>query len=432
MCRCCLRRSRLGLSRALGSVLPQAPSLVRWWTRAPPQKYTRRVRITASSTSGGGAFGAACEIAVVVPALDEEQFLGDCLGSLAAQRERDRPFAPDRFAVVIVDNGSVDGTAHVARRFAAAHPTMRIDVVAEPRPGVAIARRTGFDWAAERLRSGRVFVASTDADTRVPSRWLEGILDTAAREPTARYFGGSFTYDAPFLRLLDRFAHTASVWRRLNRVVAPLQGVETVGSNFAVERDAYRALAPMPLFTVGEDLAFGELCVARGFRGAWLPHAVITSERRAIGDPRDFLTGDRRMAAWGQHGRDRFQPFREKASGDPFANIAGSEERELVRRCLRYFVRHHVVKPLVLVPALREPTLKGALGLCPNRFSALVEARLAARAPLHDFTLEDVVLDVDAAAHGEILAALEARIERAADGEGATNDVPFHCRGAVA
>ncbi|MCE7083004.1 glycosyltransferase family 2 protein [Streptomyces sp. ST2-7A] len=90
---------------------------------------------------------------VVVPARDEETGLPATLTALAAQRDRD-------FALVVVDNASVDGTADVARRFASAAP-FPVHVVVEPEPGAGSAADTGFRYA---IGAGARLPARTDAD----------------------------------------------------------------------------------------------------------------------------------------------------------------------------------------------------------------------------------------------------------------------------
>ncbi|MFN8110114.1 MAG: glycosyltransferase family 2 protein [Thermoleophilia bacterium] len=94
-------------------------------------------------------------VSVVVPALNEERYLGECLASLMAQ-------TGVAFEVIVVDNGSTDGTSAVAAAAGAR-------VVHEPRRGVCNARQAGL--AAAR---GEV-VVSADADTVYPAGWLAGI-----------------------------------------------------------------------------------------------------------------------------------------------------------------------------------------------------------------------------------------------------------------
>ncbi len=69
----------------------------------------------------------------VVPAYDEERHLGGCLAALARQT-----YPANHFEIIVVDNGSTDATAEIARRH-------RARVVVEPRKRVARACQTGFE-----------------------------------------------------------------------------------------------------------------------------------------------------------------------------------------------------------------------------------------------------------------------------------------------
>jgi glycosyltransferase involved in cell wall biosynthesis len=105
-------------------------------------------------------------IAVVVPFLDEATHLGELLDSLAGQTRR-----PDR--LLLVDDGSRDGSTAIATRFAREHRWAR---VARRRPqrrsrdrlagGTAAA---AFAWGAEQLGTSWDVVAKLDADLRLPT-----------------------------------------------------------------------------------------------------------------------------------------------------------------------------------------------------------------------------------------------------------------------
>ena len=103
---------------------------------------------------------------VVIPAFNEQAYLGACLASLAAQDY------PGAFEVIVVDNNSTDDTAVIA---AAAGAT----VVVEPERGVCHARQRGTEVARGEI------VISTDADTTFPPGWLSGIDAAFARHPGA-------------------------------------------------------------------------------------------------------------------------------------------------------------------------------------------------------------------------------------------------------
>lgn len=93
---------------------------------------------------------------VVIPAYNEEQFIGDCLDSLLRQ-----DFG-DPCEIIVVDNNSTDDTAAVAKSHGAT-------VVREERQGVCWARQRGSEMA-----TGEIII-STDADTVYPANWLSRI-----------------------------------------------------------------------------------------------------------------------------------------------------------------------------------------------------------------------------------------------------------------
>ena len=114
---------------------------------------------------------------VVIPAFNEQEFLGPCLASLAAQDY------PDSFEIIVVDNNSTDRTASIA---AAAGVT----VVFEPERGVCQARQRGTEAARGE------FIVSTDADTTVTPGWLSGIDRSFARHPGAVAVAGPCRFTA--------------------------------------------------------------------------------------------------------------------------------------------------------------------------------------------------------------------------------------------
>ena len=141
---------------------------------------------------------------IVIPALDEEGYLSDCLWSLAAQ-----DFAGD-VEVIVVDNNSTDRTAAIARSFGAI-------VVHEARAGVCWARQRGTA-----LARGEIIV-STDADTTFDPGWLTRINQAMVQYPSCvavggpcRFSAGSPFWGAMYPRLL--FGTVALVRRVTGRV----------------------------------------------------------------------------------------------------------------------------------------------------------------------------------------------------------------------
>lgn len=108
---------------------------------------------------------------VIIPARDEEAFIGRCLDSIAAAAN---PFPPGSVEVVVVLNRCTDGTEAIARRFGAV-------VVTEDGKNLARIRNAGAGAA-----SGEILV-TIDADSVMSPRTLTEIDRVMA---TGRYVGG--------------------------------------------------------------------------------------------------------------------------------------------------------------------------------------------------------------------------------------------------
>jgi glycosyltransferase involved in cell wall biosynthesis len=97
-------------------------------------------------------------VSVIVPVRDRRAMLRDMLDALAAQTFRD-------FEVIVVDDGSTDGSADEARRDEAAGLAVR--VVPNAGRGAYAGRRTGV------AMSSAEYLAFTDSDCVPGERWLE-------------------------------------------------------------------------------------------------------------------------------------------------------------------------------------------------------------------------------------------------------------------
>lgn len=99
---------------------------------------------------------------VIVPALDEAVGVAGCVRALAAQTQRD-------ISVVVVDNGSTDGTADVALATGSALG-LDLHVVTEQERGAGCAADTGFRYA---IAAGAELLLRTDADCRPAPDWVQ-------------------------------------------------------------------------------------------------------------------------------------------------------------------------------------------------------------------------------------------------------------------
>lgn len=129
-------------------------------------------------------------VSVVIPAYNEERYIGNALKSLLEQDFQN-------FEIIVVDNGSEDKTREIARNFGA-------KVVLEEKKTVGSARQRGV------LEAKGEIIAMTDADTILPPYWLSRIVEEFQRDKELVAFGGLYQlYSGPILaRLWIRyFAH---------------------------------------------------------------------------------------------------------------------------------------------------------------------------------------------------------------------------------
>ncbi len=109
------------------------------------------------------------DVAVVIPNWNGRRWLSGCLASLAAQQSAPR-------AVVVVDNGSDDGSLHY---LAAEHPDVRV---------VALGRNTGFAHAVNRgieACHGYELVALINTDVVLEADWLARLVAALRSDPQA-------------------------------------------------------------------------------------------------------------------------------------------------------------------------------------------------------------------------------------------------------
>ncbi|MFF3685047.1 CDP-glycerol glycerophosphotransferase family protein [Streptomyces sp. NPDC002187] len=109
-------------------------------------------------------------LSVVVPVYNVDEFLEECLGSLAGQSLRD-------IEVVMVDDGSTDGSAEIARAFA--EKDARFRLVSQENAGLGAARNTGIRHARGE------FLTFVDSDDVVPAGAYEKMvasLDTSGSD----------------------------------------------------------------------------------------------------------------------------------------------------------------------------------------------------------------------------------------------------------
>lgn len=130
------------------------------------------------------------EVSVVIPAYNEEKLIERCLKSLVKQ-----DFPRRQYEIIVVDNGSTDKTASLAKKYAD-------KVVYEPKKGLMYARKRGFDEAQGEI------ILRTDADAYVPYNWISRAVRIFRDYPDADAITGWYFID-------KKDAHFSNAWSRI-------------------------------------------------------------------------------------------------------------------------------------------------------------------------------------------------------------------------
>jgi glycosyltransferase involved in cell wall biosynthesis len=197
--------------------------------------------------------------------LDEAAGLSATLEALARQT-LPRP----RLEVIVVDNGSTDGTLDVAAEWSARHPGVRVVPELEVRSSYA-ARNRGLENAAAAV------IAFTDADCRPDPRWLEaGLAALEGAEVVAGRIEMTFRQGRPKLwEYLD-----AATWLDQRRYVD--EHGFGVTANLFVRRRVFEAVGRFRTDLVsGGDYEFGRRLARHGVRVGYAPDAVVRHPARA-------------------------------------------------------------------------------------------------------------------------------------------------------
>lgn len=207
-------------------------------------------------------------ISVVIPALNEEREIGECLESLACQTFTD-------FELIVVDNGSTDTTVSIARAYG-------VQVVHEPRRGPSYARDAGFQAARANI------IATTDADTVVPLGWLQRIYRAFEEDSdVVAVFGPLRTKSASAPTSLGNFLlpYLDTGLVRGQQLAWNLGRPLFSGTNFAVQRKAFlkaqgfQSLKDGLVYANGEDILLG-LKLHRLGKVQHLPELVVLTSAR--------------------------------------------------------------------------------------------------------------------------------------------------------
>ena len=108
-------------------------------------------------------------ISVVVICCNEEEFIEECLASLASQ-----DYPSSLFEVLIIENGSIDNTRELIKSFIKNYTNMHL--IVSDVCGIAVNRNRGISEANSK------YVAFIDADCTAERDWLSSLVNVFQEE----------------------------------------------------------------------------------------------------------------------------------------------------------------------------------------------------------------------------------------------------------
>lgn len=223
-------------------------------------------------------------LGVVIPVHNEEDLVSGALDAVSDSLHEVSSLEIGCEVVVVLD-ACVDRSARLSaewQRRLAQSSAVRVSLVTCDARNVGIARRLGCAAVLNTLRDidpARVWLATTDADSRVPRRWLRSQL-LRHEEGRDVWAGRVHVNDwALHRRILQ------TTWQReYDSERQPIHG-----ANLGFNAGLYLAAGGFPPLRSGEDRALVRAMAARG-ANCWFDDSlrVVTSARRVARAPRGF------------------------------------------------------------------------------------------------------------------------------------------------
>ncbi len=207
-------------------------------------------------------------VSVIVPVLNGMPTLGQLLDQLAAQT-----YPLERWELVVVDNGSTDGSVEYLNQFCANHPWARL--LHEERRGPSAARNTGI-----RASRGEI-LAFIDSDCIPGPTWLAELV-SAFTDRTVWAAGGLLKSAAP-TTLTEAFSARQEILNQEDFFKArPYKPPFLLTANFAARRAVFERIGLFEeSLRVGEDADFCWRILDAGGKLALVRGAIVAHRHRS-------------------------------------------------------------------------------------------------------------------------------------------------------
>lgn len=204
------------------------------------------------------------KISLIIPAYNEEKYIGACLTSV-------EKYGKEFFEVIVINNASTDKTADIARNFSF------VRVIDEPKKGRPYARARGLSESRGEL------VAYIDADCCLSSNWFDIIFKEFNKDKKLVALSGPVRYHD--LSVSQYFFAQALIWISIP-ITYRIVGYTILAGNFVAKKEILLKAGGFDenLLFYGDDADLARRMSYYGKVKFRMNFFVYTSGRRIIND----------------------------------------------------------------------------------------------------------------------------------------------------
>lgn len=191
---------------------------------------------------------------VIIPVLNEEQYIGKILKSLDEQTEKD-------FEVVIVENGSSDSTEDVIRN-TETEVSYPIRLVRCPQRGISYARNFGAKYAEG------TYLVFFDADGIPVKIWLKTAQNEFKNRPGVNALSGLYYYKHPTKWYKTAYYNLDTLIVYFSIVISQIiYGTKVLpGNNLVIEKTFFKEIGMFPHVVCEDVELFHRVCKDKSIR----------------------------------------------------------------------------------------------------------------------------------------------------------------------
>ena len=222
-------------------------------------------------------------VSILIPARNEGLVIRETLTAMA-----NLDYPKDRLEVLLLDDGSTDGTPEIAEELAREFPFIRVVRVEGGGKGKSYVLNYGL-----KLAKGEV-IAVYDADNRPEQGALKGLVSMLdERTPAVTGKVRTLNWNR---NVLTRFICMEYLYFQLAGQAGKAKLFDTAvlpGTNFVIRRDALEAVGGWDERALAEDLELSFRLVSKGLRIAYNPKAVTWEQ-----EPESWRVWFRQRTRW--------------------------------------------------------------------------------------------------------------------------------------